>query len=76
MLEMWFGKTFNREGLDAKTRLLVTMAALTVLGRAGRAATALTIRQALEAGRHQARDRGSDLSDEHVRRAARHAEGA
>jgi hypothetical protein len=21
MMEMWFGKTFNREGLDAKTRL-------------------------------------------------------
>ncbi len=32
MMEMWFGKTFNREGLDAKTRLLVTIAALTVLG--------------------------------------------
>ena len=25
MLEMWFGKTFNREGLDAKTRLLLTI---------------------------------------------------
>ena len=31
MMEMWFGKTFNREGLDAKTRLLVTIGALTVL---------------------------------------------
>ena len=40
MMEMWFGKTFNRDGLDAKTRLLVTLAALTVLGRAGRAADA------------------------------------
>ena len=28
MMEMWFGKTFNREGLDSKTRLLVTVAAL------------------------------------------------
>ena len=27
MLEMWFGKTFNREGLDAKTRLLLTIGA-------------------------------------------------
>ena len=24
MMEMWFGRTFNREGLDAKTRLLLT----------------------------------------------------
>ena len=40
MMEMWFGKTFNREGLDAKTRLLVTIAALTV-------------RHALEAGATQ-----------------------
>ena len=31
MMEMWFGRTFNREGLDAKTRLLVTLAALTVV---------------------------------------------
>ena len=30
MLEMWFGKTFNPEGLDARTRLLVTIAALTI----------------------------------------------
>ena len=29
MLEMWFGKTFNREGLDAKTRLLLTIGAIT-----------------------------------------------
>ena len=34
MLEMWFGKTFNPEGLDATTRFLVTIAALTVLGAA------------------------------------------
>ncbi|OYW46638.1 MAG: hypothetical protein B7Z31_15770, partial [Rhodobacterales bacterium 12-65-15] len=24
LMEMWFGRTFNRDGLDAKTRLLVT----------------------------------------------------
>ena len=28
MMEMWFGRTFNREGLDAKTRLLLTIGAL------------------------------------------------
>ena len=50
MLEMWFGKTFNREGLDARTRLLVTVAALTVLGAQAEPQMRLTIRHALEAG--------------------------
>ena len=53
MLEIWFGKTFNREGLDAKTRLLVTVAALTVLGAQAEAQLKLTIRHALEAGATQ-----------------------
>lgn len=50
MMEMWFGKTFNRDGLDAKTRLLVTVAALTVLGAQAEPQMRLTIRHALEAG--------------------------
>jgi 4-carboxymuconolactone decarboxylase len=50
MMEMWFGRTFNREGLDAKTRLLVTIAALTVLGAHAEAQLRLAIRHALEAG--------------------------
>ncbi|MDT8856149.1 carboxymuconolactone decarboxylase family protein [Paracoccaceae bacterium Fryx2] len=50
MLEMWFGKTFNREGLDARTRLLVTIAALTVLGAQAEPQLRLTIRHALAAG--------------------------
>jgi 4-carboxymuconolactone decarboxylase len=50
MMEMWFGKTFNKEGLDAKTRLLVTLAALTVLGAQAEPQIRLTIRHALEAG--------------------------
>ncbi|HEX9858064.1 MAG TPA: carboxymuconolactone decarboxylase family protein [Paracoccaceae bacterium] len=50
MLEAWFGKTFNPEGLDARTRLLVTIAALTVLGAQADAQLRLTIRQALAAG--------------------------
>ncbi|MBT9243977.1 carboxymuconolactone decarboxylase family protein [Gemmobacter fulvus] len=50
MMEMWFGRTFNREGLDAKTRLLVTISALTVLGAHAEAQLKLTIRHALEAG--------------------------
>lgn len=50
MMEMWFGRTFNREGLDAKTRLLVTVAALTVLGAQAEPQMRLTIRHAVEAG--------------------------
>lgn len=53
MMEMWFGKTFNREGLDARTRLLVTIAALTVLGAQADAQLRLTIRHALAAGSTQ-----------------------
>ncbi|WP_127900204.1 carboxymuconolactone decarboxylase family protein [Solirhodobacter olei] len=50
MMEMWFGRTFNREGLDAKTRLLVTLAALTVLGAQAEPQIRLTIRHLLEVG--------------------------
>ena len=50
MMEMWFGRTFNREGLDARTRLLVTLAALTVLGAQAEPQLRLTIRHALTAG--------------------------
>ena len=53
MMEMWFGKTFNREGLDAKTRLLVTIAALTVLGAQAEPQLKLAVRHALEAGATQ-----------------------
>ena len=50
MLEVWFGKTFNPEGLDARTRLLVTIAALTVLGAQAEPQLRLTIRNARAAG--------------------------
>ncbi len=50
MMEIWFGRTFNREGLDAKTRLLVTLAALTVLGAQAEPQMRLTLRHAVEAG--------------------------
>lgn len=50
MLEMWFGKTFNRDGLDARTRLLVTIAAMTVQGAHAEPQLRLTIRHAREAG--------------------------
>ena len=50
MLEAWFGRTFNREGLDAKTRLLVTLGALTVQGAVAEPQIRLTVRHAREAG--------------------------
>ena len=52
-MEMAFGRSFNREGLDAKTRMLVTIAALTVLGAQAEPQLRLTVRHALEAGATQ-----------------------
>lgn len=52
-MEMMFGKTFNRDGLDAKTRMLVTLGALTVLGAHAEPQIRLTVRHALEAGATQ-----------------------
>jgi 4-carboxymuconolactone decarboxylase len=53
MLEIFFGKTFNPEGLDARTRFLVTIAALTVLGPVGEPQMRLTVQNALAAGATQ-----------------------
>ena len=53
MLEMWFGRTFNREGLDAKTRLLLTVAALTVQGALAEPQLRLAVRHARAAGASQ-----------------------
>ena len=50
LLETFFGKTFNPEGLDARTRFLVTVAALTVLGPVGEPQMRLTVQNALAAG--------------------------
>ncbi len=49
-LEMTMGKTFNPEGLDARTRLLVTLAALTVIGGQAEDQIRITVRHALKAG--------------------------
>ena len=43
MMDFWFGDTVNKGGLDARTRLLLTLAGLTMQG-------AQTVRHALEAG--------------------------
>ena len=50
VMETFMGRTFNPEGLDAKTRLLLTLGALTMLGAQAEAQIRLTVRHALEAG--------------------------
>ena len=49
-MEMSFGKGLNRDGLDAKTRLLLTLAGLTMLGAQSDTQIRLTVRHAREAG--------------------------
>ncbi len=49
-MEMSFGKTFNPGGLDAKTRLFVTLAALVAQGAQLDDQIKVTVRHALEAG--------------------------
>lgn len=49
-MEMSFGRGFSKEGLDAKTRLLLTLAGLTMLGAQSDTQIRLTVRHALEAG--------------------------
>ena len=49
-MEMAFGNTFNTEGLDAKTRLYLTLAGLTMQGAQAETPFRLTVRHALEAG--------------------------
>jgi 4-carboxymuconolactone decarboxylase len=53
MLEAWFGKTYNPEGLDARTRFLLTIAGQTIQGAQAEAALRVTIRNALSAGATQ-----------------------
>lgn len=50
VMESVMGKTFNPDGLDSKTRLLLTLAGLTVLGAQAEAQIRLTVRHAREAG--------------------------
>ena len=50
VMEMFMGKTLNPEGLDARTRLLVTLAGLTIQGAQAEPQIRLTVRHAREAG--------------------------
>ncbi len=53
LMETMIGKTFNPEGLDAKTRLLLTLAGLTITGASAEPQIRTTVRHALEAGTTQ-----------------------
>jgi 4-carboxymuconolactone decarboxylase len=50
VMETFMGKGMNPDGLDAKTRLLLTLGALTIMGAQAEAQVRLTVRHALEAG--------------------------
>ncbi len=50
MMEAFMGRTLNPEGLDAKTRLLLTLTGLTVLGAQSESQIRMTVRHAREAG--------------------------
>ena len=50
VMEMFMGKTLNPDGLDARTRLLVTLAGLTIQGSVAEPQIRLTVRHAREAG--------------------------
>ena len=50
VMEMFFGKGLSSKGLDAKTRLLLTLAGLTMLGAQSDTQIRMTVRHLLEAG--------------------------
>lgn len=49
-MEMFFGKGLSKSGLDAKTRLLLTLAGLTMQGAQAETPFRMTVRHAMEAG--------------------------
>jgi len=53
MMETFFGNTHNPDGLDAKTRLLLTLAGLTMQGAQNDTVVRQTVRHAVEAGAHK-----------------------
>ncbi len=50
VMEMAFGKGLSKDGLDAKTRLLLTLAGLTMQGAQNETGLRMTVRHAMEAG--------------------------
>ena len=49
-MEMFFGRGVSKDGLDAKTRLLLTLAGLTMQGAQAETPLRMTVRHAIEAG--------------------------
>ncbi len=49
-MELAFGKGFNKDGLDSKTRLFLTLAGLTMQGAQADSQLRITVRHLLEAG--------------------------
>ena len=52
-MEAMFGNAFNPEGLDAKTRLMITLAGLVAQGAVAEPQIKLTVRHLVEAGATQ-----------------------
>ena len=50
LMEAFFGNTINENGLDAKTRLLITLSGLTMQGALNPTMVRQTVRHAIEAG--------------------------
>ena len=50
LMEMTFGKGISKDGLDARTRLLLNIAGMTMQGAQAETPLRLTVRHALEAG--------------------------
>ncbi|MDE0983631.1 MAG: carboxymuconolactone decarboxylase family protein [Yoonia sp.] len=50
MMEQFMGKGMNPDGLDAKTKLLLTLHALTIMGASADVQIRLTVRHLIEAG--------------------------
>ena len=50
LMEAFFGNAINENGLDAKTRVLITLAGLTMQGSLNETALRQTVRNAIEAG--------------------------
>jgi len=49
-MEAMFGNAFNKDGLDAKTRLMVTLAGLVAVGAQAGPQIKITVRHLIEAG--------------------------
>lgn len=53
LMEATMGKGLNPEGLESKTRLLLTLQGLTIMGAQAEAQIRMTVRHAIEAGATQ-----------------------